>query len=113
MDVALVPDASPYASPTKLFEYMGCGMPILAPSLPAIERALHDGSEGALFEPRNVESMAEALRRLASDDSARAAMGRAARARAEKDHSWEGIARRIVDLFEKQKSGQEPGADST
>jgi len=58
-DAALVPDTTYWSSPAKLFEYQACGIPVLAPSYPAIHEAMASGSEGFIFEPLSVGQMAD------------------------------------------------------
>ncbi len=103
MDAGLVPDTTYWSSPAKLFEYHACGVPVLAPSVPAVEHAMTHGVEGFIFPPRDVEAMAAQAIELYRDPAGRAAMGRAARDRAERDHSWEGLANRVVDIFKRQE----------
>ena len=40
MDAAVIPDTTYWSSPAKLFEYMACGVPVLAPDYPAIRDAM-------------------------------------------------------------------------
>lgn len=76
-----------YWSPLKIFEYMASGLPVVAPALPRLRALVADGVEGLLYEPATPGALADALAAMLERD--RAAMGRQARARAERDYSWE------------------------
>lgn len=104
MDVAIVPDTTYWSSPAKLFEYQGCGVPILAPRYPAIEYAMTHLREGWLFEPKNVEEMVRGAKYLYENPEARRQMGIQGRQRAERDHSWDKLGRNVVEIFQRQKS---------
>lgn len=103
MDVTLIPDTTYWSAPSKMFEYQGCGVPIVAPRYPAVEGAMEDGVEGLIFEPRNVEAMAEAVAELYAHPERRKQMGREARARAEREHSWRSVGEKVAAIFENQR----------
>ena len=67
MDIAVSPQATFYASPMKILEYMAIGRPTVAPRMPNILDILEDGKDCCLFEPGNATSLAEALVTMAGD----------------------------------------------
>jgi len=77
-----------YWSPLKVFEYMAAGLPVVAPGLPRLRSLVEHGREGVLYEPATPAALADALLTL-RDPEMRARMGRAARARAEREYSWQ------------------------
>lgn len=91
-DVFVMPSvAEPYG--TVYGEAMAAGLPVVgwrAGNLPYLAR---DGVDGVVVEPGDVAALASALRRLAEDDGARVAMGRAARERAAAFPTWDDTAR--------------------
>ena len=92
------PDGTPFfGSPTKLFEYMAMGRPIVASDLEQIGQTLEHGRTAWLVPPGDVEALADAMARLASDAAARRALGAAARQQAVARHTWREHTRRIVD----------------
>lgn len=107
-DAALVPDTTEWSSPAKLFEYQGCGVPVVAPDYPAIRRAMDDGVEGCIFPPRDVAAMAGRLAGLARDPEGARAMGARGRDRAARFHSWEAHAHEIARLFEREREAMGP-----
>ncbi len=70
-DIAVSPRATFYASPMKILEYMALGVPVVAPDMPNIRDIITDGSDGLLFAPENSVSFADAIARLADDESLR------------------------------------------
>jgi glycosyltransferase involved in cell wall biosynthesis len=83
------PDGTPFfGSPTKLFEYMAMGRPIIASRLFQIEEIIHNGKNGVLVAPGDVEGWANAMQALAQDREAWRRLGSQARRDAVERHSW-------------------------
>lgn len=78
-----------FGSPTKLFEYMAMGKPIIASDLAQIGDILDDGRTALLTEPGSVAALVDALDRGLADPSALAHLGAAARALLETEHTWD------------------------
>jgi glycosyltransferase involved in cell wall biosynthesis len=104
-DIALQPEVTAYASPLKLFEYMALGRAIIAPDASNIREILTHEADALLFEPENPASLADAIRRLVSDQALRARLGAAAAAKIDReDISWARNARRAVSLIAQAKA---------
>ena len=88
MDIAVSPQATFYASPMKILEYMAIGRPTVAPRMPNILDILEDGKDCCLFEPGNEASLAEALLTLAGDLPRARKLGAAARKKVECRYNW-------------------------
>lgn len=100
-DVGLQTAAPAYASPLKLFEYMGLGRAVIAPDQPNIREVLQDGANALLFTPGSETSFQEALTRLCVDPELRLRLGAAALATIEKRPlTWAHNAARIEGLAE-------------
>ena len=96
-DIALQPKATEYASPLKVFEYMGLARAIIAPAQLNIREILTDHQDALLFAPDDVESFSTVLRQLIEDADLRARIGAAASATIHaRDFTWDGNARRIT-----------------
>lgn len=84
-------------SPLKLFDYMACGKPVVCSDIPSI-RTLAKESRGILtVPPDDGHALALALIRLLDDDPEKARLGNAGRKYVEEHHSWEVIARKMID----------------
>ena len=78
-----------FGSPTKLFEYMAMGKPIIASDLAQIGEILDNEKTALLTGPGDVSTLALALERALSDPAALAPLGAAARALLEAEHTWD------------------------
>lgn len=90
-----------FGSPTKLFEYMAMGKPIIASDLAQIGDILEHEKTALLTEPGSVSGLASALERGLSDPSALGHLGVAARALLEAEHTWDV---RISELYDALKA---------
>ena len=114
MDVAVAPyPAIPqfYFSPLKLYEYMAAGLAIVASQVGQVGKVLRDGETGLLVPPGDAGALAGALRRLWRDPNLRRELGAAARAAVTRDgHSWDAVARRILEIAGHRRRDPRPKA---
>jgi glycosyltransferase involved in cell wall biosynthesis len=82
--VAVMPSRCHDNQPMAVLEAFGCGVPVVATSLGGLPE-LVEGGCGETVPPEDPEALASAIGRLLADPARTAAMGRAARARAERD----------------------------
>jgi len=95
------PDGSPFfGSPTKLFEYMAMGKPIIASNLDQIGEVLRHGETAWMVPPADAHALATGLMRLVEDPTLRQALGEAARRDMVAHHTWRAHVRRTVDALE-------------
>jgi glycosyltransferase involved in cell wall biosynthesis len=92
-------------SPLKLFEYLACGLPVVASDLPALREVIRDGVNGLLFSEGDAQALAAALARLAADPAERTRLGSEARKGAE-ERSWAARAERIRALVARVRDGR-------
>ena len=86
-----------YWSPLKVFEYMAAGLPVVAPDIPRLRQILGAGEAGLLYDAANPRGLADAIAALAlAGPQRRAALGAAARARAEREYSWMSHCERLI-----------------
>jgi glycosyltransferase involved in cell wall biosynthesis len=83
--------------PSKLYEYMACGIPVIAGLRGEGAGIVEEAGAGLVVEPDDPVSFADAIQRLATDAEARAQMGRAGRrwVKAHRDRSI--LAARYLD----------------
>lgn len=85
--------------PVVLMEAGATGLPLIGSRLSGIPEIVEDGVTGLLVEPGDVEGLAAALVRLASDPDSAARMGAAARERVEDEFCLERNVDRLAELF--------------
>lgn len=85
--------------PIALIEAMAAGVPIVASDCGAVRDIVDDGEQGYLVPVGDVGRLADRLRLLAGDPGLRARLGKAGRARAEREFSIEQTARAYEDLL--------------
>ena len=85
--------------PKALIEAAAAGKPIVATDVAGCRDVVQDGVNGLLVAPRDVEQLAGAIRRLASDASLRGRMGEAGRARVLKEFADEHINRETLWVY--------------
>jgi glycosyltransferase involved in cell wall biosynthesis len=101
-DVALAPYPQPehafYFSPLKLFEYMGCGVAMVAAGLGQITEVVRDGETGLLYPPGDLDALTTACDRLLADPALRRRLGEAAAEEIRGRYTWDHNAARVADL---------------
>jgi glycosyltransferase involved in cell wall biosynthesis len=85
-----------FGSPTKLFEYMAAGRPIVASAVGQIADALVDEHSALLVPPEDPNALCDAVVRLVDDACLRARLAQAARRAAEEHHTWRQNAERVL-----------------
>ena len=89
-----------FGSPTKLFEYMAMGKPIIASRLEQIGEVIRNGENGLQMAPGDANQLADQILNLAHDKDLRARLGGAARQEVVDRHTWKANVNRILKSFE-------------
>jgi glycosyltransferase involved in cell wall biosynthesis len=101
-DVALAPyahlDHAFYFSPLKIFEYMACGVPVVAAASGQIAEVVHDGATGLLYPPGDLEALTAACDRLLADSALRQQLGHAGAREIHSRYTWDHNAARVTEL---------------
>ena len=101
-DIALAPyplhDHDFYFSPLKLFEYLACGVPVVAPRLGQIAEVVSDGKTGLLYPAGDMDALVKSCERLLAKPGLRATLGRAGARLVHREFTWDKNAQRVVDL---------------
>jgi glycosyltransferase involved in cell wall biosynthesis len=97
-DVAVT---TPWYEPFGLtpLEAMACGTPVIGSRVGGIAFTVVDGETGFLVAPRDPESLSDRIECLLQDSDLRLRMGRAGRARVEREFTWPTVATRTARLF--------------
>ena len=101
MDMAILPNAGDYTSPVKLFEFMACAIPPIAPDFEPIREVLVEGETGWMFPSGDLPAAIEAVLVRSRDTSELARVGRAARDYICAHRQWRN---NIVQLIEFHRS---------
>ena len=97
--------------PLALLEAMGRGLPVVASRVGGMPEVVEDGRTGLLVPSCDALALAAALSALLNDPGKRQALGRAARAAVERNHSSAAMTDRIVEVYRRvsDKSGEVTG----
>ena len=87
--------------PTKLFEYMSAGLPVIASDFPLWRTIVEEAGCGLLVDPLDARSVADAMLRLIADPEAAAAMGRRGREAARERYAWRTEKLTLVNAYER------------
>ncbi len=104
LDLALAPyeklDHDFYFSPLKLFEYMACGVPVVAAECGQIGEIVSHGRTGLLYPPASKDVLIRHCQTLLSDPCLRKQMGEAAAKEMRTNYTWDHNASRLISTFE-------------
>ena len=89
-----------FGSPTKLYEYMATGRPIVASAVGQIADVLVDEESALLVPPDDARALCGAIVRLVDDACLRVRLGSAARQVAEQHHTWLQNAERLLECLQ-------------
>lgn len=87
------------AQPTKLFEYMSAGLPVIASNFPVYRGIVESAGCGLLVDPLDPAAIAEALVWLLRNPSQAAEMGRNGQRAVAENYNWEREAKRLVATY--------------
>lgn len=104
-DVAVAPKISGTEANGKVYNYMACGLPVVAfDTVPSREIL---GNLGVYSTPGSVESLAASLVGLLANDELRRDLSRKVREKAARDYGWDRVGANIIRAYERA------GADTT
>lgn len=86
--------------PVVVLEAMAHAKPVIATPVGGTAEAVADGETGVLVPPRDVDSLAAAIRELAADPARARRLGAAGRARVGREFSDAEMARRVLEVYD-------------
>lgn len=100
------------ALPTKLFEYMAAGLPVIASDFPLWRQVVEGHDCGLLVDPTDVGQIARAMARLADNPAEARAMGARGRDAVREQLNWEQEQLVLLDLYARlaPSVSESPGA---
>jgi glycosyltransferase involved in cell wall biosynthesis len=93
------------AGPTKLFEYMACGIPVVASNFPMWREVIEGSDCGLCVDPHDPAAIARALEYLADHPDRRKEMGCNGRKAVERLYNWRLEASRFLDAYARLMAG--------
>jgi glycosyltransferase involved in cell wall biosynthesis len=109
MDVCVIPHATWYGAPTKLFEYAASARPVIAPRIEPIQELVRHGENGFLTEVGDVADLAAKILVLAQDPALRVRLGAKLHKEIMQDHTWDHNTAKLIEIFESVRhNGQSP-----
>ena len=87
------------AVPIKLFEYMACGLPVVASNFPEISKVIKEADCGILVDPTNVDEIANAIIYLLEHPEEAKRMGNSGRRAVEEKYNWERMEEKLFELY--------------
>lgn len=85
--------------PTKMFEYMAMGIPVVVSDFPLYRQIIDETGAGVAVDPLDVKAIADAVEMLLADEAKRAQMGRNGQAAVSRAYSWEREAERLLRMY--------------
>ena len=83
----------------KLFEYWGCGKPIVVTRLSAISRVVKHGVNGLIVDNEDVEGFASAFLELIENREKARSLGAEGRRLVEKEYDWRQIMKKEIECY--------------
>ncbi len=84
---------------TKMFEYMACGVPVVASNFPLWVRLMTEADCGVLVDPADPHAIAKAIRALAEDPEEARRLGENGRQAILHRFNWERELAKLEDLY--------------
>ena len=107
MDMAILPSAGDYTSPVKLFEFMACAVPPVAPAFAPIREVLQEGETGWMFPVGDLDAAVETVLARSRDADGLARVGGNARRRVAERHQWRNNVLQLVDFHHRLQAARE------
>jgi glycosyltransferase involved in cell wall biosynthesis len=85
--------------PNKVFEYMSCGLPIVASNLPSLEHLLKRSDAGILAEPCDPDDHARAICRLLDNPDQARTLGHNGYRFVHADYNWNTEAKKLLRVY--------------
>lgn len=102
VDICIIPDATEYGSPVKLFEYGAMAKACMVPNYRPITELITHNESGLVFEAKDVTEMTRCLVRLATDIRLREHCGARLQAKVLDKYTWHAngavLSQRIREL---------------
>ena len=85
--------------PIKVFEYMACGLPLLASNIPSIAHYIIASNAGLLYDSTDVKAFAKEAKRMLDDSYMRGSMSIAGKKSVERIWNWNEMAKLLLKAY--------------
>lgn len=106
MDFSVLPNSNEYGSPLKLFELMGTGVPLVAPSFAPVTDIIEDGVDGWIFEKGKFSHCISRVLEVYTDEEGLREKARLAAQKIKQNHQWLHNVQQLDGLFNASTSKQ-------
>lgn len=89
------------ALPTKLFEYMASGLPVISSDFPLWRTIIEENECGLTVDPLDTQAIAGAITYLIDHPEEAGKMGDNGRRAVEEKYNWESEGKKLIDLYER------------
>ncbi len=86
--------------PNKLFEYMACGIPVIASNFQEIRIIINKSNCGILIDPTNTQEITDAILWLLEHPEEAEQMGENGRRAVEETYNWGNMEKRLFKVYE-------------
>ena len=98
MDICVIPHATWYGSPTKLFEYAASAKPVIAPRVEPIQELIRDGENGLLTDVGDIGDLAKKILKLGENPCLATRMGKQLRQEVLQNYNWSRNTDRLTEI---------------
>ena len=96
-DIAVTPKLSPTEANGKIFNYMACGLPVVAFDTPVNREVL--GDTGIYTRYGDAHDLAAKIAALVADSELRAGISKQVRDKALREHSWNSRGKQLSEVY--------------
>jgi len=97
-DIAVTPKLSPTEANGKIFNYMSCGLPVVAFDTPVNREVL--GDTGIYARYGDAHDLAAQIATLITDSASRTDVSKQVRAKALREHSWNSRGKQLSEVYQ-------------
>ncbi|MCS3935206.1 glycosyltransferase involved in cell wall biosynthesis [Salinibacter ruber] len=86
--------------PTKLFEYMALGLPVVTSDIPMYRNVVEKAQCGLVADPKNPKDVAEAVAVLIDNPNRAHRMGKRGQLAVQESYNWEQEGRTLIEFYD-------------
>lgn len=86
--------------PNKLFDYMMCGLPVVASDFPEIRKVIQTSECGIVVDVEDVDSIVKGVKYLLDNPTEAQIMGERGRMAIEDEYNWDKMENKLLALYE-------------